>query len=481
MINNEFILNNNSKELSQKSSRTGNYKTANTNNDKLISENSFKKVLNEKSENLNEIENLRKNNLDNKDSKYINETNRAKVEKDDINKSELGDESTLEEAIKEIVTIIGDEENFQGNNIDSEAIEELVALLNQIINLPEFKNLLPTKLEDPMFISNIVNNINLETENVNSNKDIFNLANNILETLESKNSNKVLSEEQLNGFKAALETLSKNLLNKDTSLINNSIIIPKEVNGKNLAIKNLKDSKDIKINDTNLNIEDDLNEVEIKTILTDSKSNLDTNKNNESKVYMSKYGVIPEAEKDDKVLAKILGESESSVLNKQNTFINKLNINSNDVIKEPMTINKETMNADIIKNVKFMIKNAVSELKVKIYPKELGEMTIKLLSEEGILKADIRAKSKETYNLLNSNLNDIKKTLEQQNIKIQEVNITLYSDDTTYYSGENTRDEMFKNNENRQNKNSSNKSEYLIDEIESNEKLIEENSINQLV
>ena len=97
-----------------------------------------------------------------------------------------------------------------------------------------------------------------------------------------------------------------------------------------------------------------------------------------------------------------------------------------------MTVNRQTLDLDIIKNVKFMMKNSVQELKVKIYPKELGEMTIKILSEEGIMRAEIKATSKETYNLLNSNLNEIKKSLVDQNIKIQQVNIGIYNDSYIY-------------------------------------------------
>ena len=85
--------------------------------------------------------------------------------------------------------------------------------------------------------------------------------------------------------------------------------------------------------------------------------------------------------------------------------------------------------------VKYMIKNSMEELNVKIYPKELGEITIKLISEVGVMKAEIKAASKETYNLLNSSLNEIKKTLENQNIRIQDVNIGIYNEDTTFFSG----------------------------------------------
>ena len=102
----------------------------------------------------------------------------------------------------------------------------------------------------------------------------------------------------------------------------------------------------------------------------------------------------------------------------------------------PVTVSKETVSTDVVTNIKFMMKNEIQQLTVKVYPKELGEITIKLLSEDGIMKANIKSTSKETYMLLNSNIDEIKKYLSSENIAIKEVNIELYSDDTTYYSGQ---------------------------------------------
>ena len=86
--------------------------------------------------------------------------------------------------------------------------------------------------------------------------------------------------------------------------------------------------------------------------------------------------------------------------------------------------------------------------------------------------------------MLNSNINDIKKSLEQQNIKIHEVNIGLYSDDTTYHSGENSSDEMFKNNENnknRQGKDSTGNSRFISDDFEEETNIYDDSSVDLLV
>ena len=121
----------------------------------------------------------------------------------------------------------------------------------------------------------------------------------------------------------------------------------------------------------------------------------------------------------------------ADMLNSKNSSI-EASINESN----PVTVSKETVSTDVVTNIKFMMKNEIQQLTVKVYPKELGEITIKLLSEDGIMKANIKSTSKETYMLLNSNMDEIKKYLSSENIAIKEVNIELYSDDTTYYSGQ---------------------------------------------
>ena len=120
----------------------------------------------------------------------------------------------------------------------------------------------------------------------------------------------------------------------------------------------------------------------------------------------------------------------TEVLNSKNDVASSL---ISDV--KPVAVSRETVATDVVSNVKYMVKNQVEQLTVKIYPKELGEITIKIISEDGIMKADIKSTSKETYTLLNSNMEEIKKHLSNESLIIKEVNIGLY-EDTTYYSGQ---------------------------------------------
>ena len=77
--------------------------------------------------------------------------------------------------------------------------------------------------------------------------------------------------------------------------------------------------------------------------------------------------------------------------------------------------------------------NDLQQLTVKIVPKELGEVVINLTLQGGNLKASITAANKDAYNLLNANLSDINNKLQNENIKIQNLTLNVYSEDTTFF------------------------------------------------
>lgn len=143
-----------------------------------------------------------------------------------------------------------------------------------------------------------------------------------------------------------------------------------------------------------------------------------------------------ESQEDSKLESLIKGK-ESNVFNKAVLFSNHVfNVRENpqEIPTEGnLVVNKMTFKEDVIKAVKFMDLNDLKELTVKIKPKELGHMVISLTMEAGIMKAKISADSKETYNLLNSNLMDLKNSLENSNLKVQELQVNIQTGDSTTF------------------------------------------------
>ncbi|HBA04214.1 MAG TPA: hypothetical protein DCW51_09855, partial [Clostridium sp.] len=88
--------------------------------------------------------------------------------------------------------------------------------------------------------------------------------------------------------------------------------------------------------------------------------------------------VINNEEKDTKVtrVADFMSSLENNILK------------SGEVASEkPIAITKSELNSDVIKALSYMDKNGIKDLTVKIYPKELGEISISVSMEQGALKA----------------------------------------------------------------------------------------------
>lgn len=159
----------------------------------------------------------------------------------------------------------------------------------------------------------------------------------------------------------------------------------------------------------------------------------------ESKETISK--ALKENSSEDKFLKSFVSDDKSTKdnqISKVTTFMNqfsKVNLNTEKIKVENPVINKATFVQDVVKSVKFMETNNIKELTVKINPKELGEVIIKLSMENNIMKANISTANKETYTLLHSSLNDMNNSLNNQDIKIQAFSVNIY-DDTTYFSGQ---------------------------------------------
>ncbi|MPM00727.1 hypothetical protein SDC9_46957 [bioreactor metagenome] len=378
--------------------------------------------------------------------------------------------------LNKVISKDGYLENLGLSNIDVENLNK-----NDISNLflSLFSNTEDVNLSDSLLNLNGLEENNLNSEDIKSLlKDMKDLTDNILSNIKSETSSNVSTEsyenELGNKIFALLETLPKESIEKISSSLGDeekvkilSVVLQEKINN---SLNSLEKSKNYEsrviLDESNILKEDNTLNYE-----TSTDKNL---KDNESS---SKYS-IDENTDEDRILSKIIdGDDKSSFYKILNSY-DRYNKNNVDIVKEPVVVNKQSIDLDIIKNVKFMMRNAVQELKVKIYPKELGEMTIKILSEEGIMKAEIKAMSKETYNLLNSNLQDIKKTLIDQNIKIQEVNIGIYNEDTTFFSGEENSFEGFNNNQSKEN---INKSQSILNEDEnSTEDLLNQSNVNLL-
>lgn len=300
----------------------------------------------------------------------------------------------------------------------------------------------------------------MDKDSSNKTSDLLNklesLLNKFTESQESDELSKsILEAIQSKLDKLSLENLSKG--NKSTSILENI---------KNKLNKALSQINNNSVQENSLNsLGDNLN----KTVKLEDI----TSKDGDSKEFNRNTG---NGEKD--FLEGLLknGEDNKDKIDKTVNFMshikqdNKINIALSKDTSANIVLNKDNLNNDLIKAIKFMNINDMKDLTVKIMPKELGEVVIKLTMEAGIMKANIAATSKETYNLLNANLNRIEDQLQQNNIKVQDVSLNIYEDDTTFFKdGFNEREGSFNEGQHSKNNkhsiNSVDKEENLKDNI----------------
>ena len=399
---------------------------------------------------------------------------------DSLSKTTEDNKTTVENVSKDINEAIDKTEVIEKieNGTKEEIIEEVMVLL-QALNIPVIDNSnLPIKIylesgntpslefgnTSSLECINTLKNINYLSEiaDLNISSELINNNNsNVLENINLLKNNTVFESENINIFENVIEEVSLNNsenidLNEET--LSNIINLPiKEI----VKTLNLEEDKVV----TTDNID------KILTVLCDKDGNeikkdkfievVDSSKGESKKDTSQGVEMLKmvfnidksngEQKGEEDILAKLMTMDEDInkvedyivedyIVEDTPIFIEVLN-SKNDVASslisevKPVAVSRETVATDVVSNVKYMVKNQVEQLTVKIYPKELGEITIKIISEDGIMKADIKSTSKETYTLLNSNMEEIKKHLSNESLIIKEVNIGLY-EDTTYYSGQ---------------------------------------------
>lgn len=285
-----------------------------------------------------------------------------------------------------------------------------------------------------------------------------------------------------NGLKNILDKL--NLLNNEDLDENSIKIISKsleEVNniGKQDISKNeILQEQIIKTLKSKL-FNYDSNNKNVKSTTEKIKNSLETDLNSKSLVENNNEtkNQFNNENNEEDFLKNLLSRDKSKAdtkINRLTTFMNDFNKVNNTVSKDienevPVNINKNNLVNDFIKSVKYMEQNNVKEMTVKVMPRELGEIVIRLTVENGLMKANITANNKEAYNLLNSKAQELNNSLGNGEIKIQNFTIDIYNGDTTFFSRENS-----KEHRNNSNNNTKGKHEGIqaLEDIKDNEELL---------
>ncbi|MDU1601476.1 MULTISPECIES: flagellar hook-length control protein FliK [Clostridium] len=338
-------------------------------------------------------------------SKSSDENNEKITSKDENTYEGTTKLKELKDKIQELKEKL--EENPENTEEVNDIIKSLLTALNNLLQLNNNSEVKPEIAKD-------MSNVSIE----NSGNDSLKVLNQLLELLSSEEAKSSFDSESLTSMKDLLSHLQGQLSDE-------SKVSDKMKDGLSDIISKLTDMIDDANNNGKkvLTLEEMLN----KGYSQDQSSN----ENETNEMFSGKK----ETSKEDKFLNSLLDDNkDNSVDNKINLFASRTqNVQGQNTVVRGLTVNKATFTQDLIQDVKYMSTNNLKELTVKVNPGNLGEITIKLIQEDGLMKANLKANSKETTALLSQNLAEIKKELGDQSIKISEVNIDLYNEDTTFF------------------------------------------------
>ena len=199
---------------------------------------------------------------------------------------------------------------------------------------------------------------------------------------------------------------------------------------------------------------------------------------NKSNVLQNTVSSANLKDKDLDTLESILDINDGNNFTFQNNNLNAVNTQTsqdNVSSEAPVTtIRQEFIGEDVIKTVKYLKSNGLEEIKIKISPRELGDMTIKLIKNHEETKVLITISKEDVFDMINKKIGDITKHLNDLNINVKEVSVDIKNDNKNFFS-DNLSQEF--NKKNQQNKKK--RTKYEDTEIETIEEIKENNRVEE--
>lgn len=364
----------------------------------------------------------------------IDETKDVSESDDDVK----DDTITNEQALQALQNILDSLKNSE--NIDAESLSNIKEQLDEL--------------------TNSINNSNFNIEDL---KKMSSDINEILQMLEP-----VQNTEELTKITDALKEMQSNLNTKIEETVTQKSEVISELSKTNVESSNKTD-----IHKFSQGNREDVQDTSTSEDVSDSDAGTSSNSNSSSSNANNT---------EESILNSIInGNNNNNMINRYQTLDTFEATLNNAKVQEPV-INESSMASDIVSSIRYMDVKGIEELTVKLNPRELGQVVINIIREGDAMKAQIKASSRETYELLMRNSEDLKKYLGEQNLKVQDVEIT-FTNDTSYSKNNSFLGESDNNNSNseRNNRTQNETSNELYDDTDEEEEDDLMSNINMLV
>lgn len=109
----------------------------------------------------------------------------------------------------------------------------------------------------------------------------------------------------------------------------------------------------------------------------------------------------------------------------ENGLVKTEGVETNGLMAAPKTVMSQSQTDYLVNKMVQQVNVAPGSLEVSLKPEYLGKVSILVKSLEGVVTVNVIAHNTEAMHLLNSNLHNIKNSLEQQGINVQQMDVNL--------------------------------------------------------
>lgn len=387
-------------------------KPNNINNNKSYKDNKDNNKVNNKTKDLSDKE---ATTLKQKDKVQSNESTKVE-EKNNIDKIDNDTEKAIiveEDILNKLSEILG---------ISNEQVMDILSSLSMSISMLQDNQNLIKFLQSAFDVESPV-----ELLAINNIKDIMKDITDIAKSIDY--TDLISLDENAKG--KITEIINKNNL-KDVTLLSSTTDIKKKIDALleelNGSVEETNVLEDINLENTDqlVNVEDvkNIKAIDGKVGYHQENNQNMNNSQNQSLVEMLKQNNLELTSKQE--LFNI-GEVANNSTKVYNTSLPKTqvlrNINTTDIVNQ------------IMEKIKVSIKPEISEVKMILKPEQLGEVSLKIATQNGIVTAQFIAENQKVKEIIESNFNQLKDMLNEQGIDVGALEVNVSGDEsqeTTY-------------------------------------------------
>ena len=353
-----------------------------------------------------------------------------------------------------------EDENSGTNTNNKEDVDESLILYNLIYTLYEKFNI-AEKIDSLTDLENIKSSLNskLNLNEVENTKNILDAIENLHTSSESNYSLELNNNDM------------KEIINNINYLINEGRNNSNKINE---SLNSLIDKIKNQIKDLDKSSQEDSMYENLDTVGILNQSKIDEYKSSKGTSNDIEYLENIVSADDNSYINSFVGINEFNTVYRNST--------SNDIPQPVTEIRQEFITEDIIKSVKYMKNSDLEELNVKLNPRNLGEISIKLSKNKEHSNLLITVDDNNILDLVNKNIEDIKKHLNDTDINIKDIVINVKSENENLFSDnlnkEFNQDRRF--NQNNSNKNKKNNNQ-IIEEVHNSEHNKDDDNLNILI